>query len=73
MLDYDNESIAQDLVQTIKETFGEFVGALDTVGEEMTWRGCAEVVKGLGGDRVGSNLSAGFMNVPDGVEVVGGE
>ena len=51
----------------------QFLGALDAIGEEKTWRGCAEVVNGLGGGRVVSNLPAGFTNVPEGVEVVGGE
>lgn len=73
VFDYRKDTITEDLVQAIKDTPGDFVGALDAIAEEKTWRACADVVKGLGGGRVVSNLPVGFTNVPEGVEVVGGE
>lgn len=72
VFDYKKDTITEDLIQTIKETPGDFSGALDAIAEEKTWRACAEVVKGLGGGRVVSNLPLGFTDVPEGVEVVGG-
>ncbi|BCR91313.1 zinc-binding alcohol dehydrogenase family protein [Aspergillus chevalieri] len=71
VFDYRKDTITEDLVQAIKDTPGDFVGALDAIAEEKTWRACADVVKGLGGGRVVSNLPVGFTNVPEGVEVVG--
>lgn len=66
------DTITQDLIQAIMEAPGDFSGALDAIAEEKTWRACAEVVKGLGGGCVVSNLPLGFTDVPEGVEVVAG-
>ncbi|KAB8260657.1 chaperonin 10-like protein [Aspergillus pseudonomiae] len=71
VLDYHQDSIIQDLVKAIQDTPGEFVGALDAIAEEGTVRSCADVVKGLGGGRVVTNLPMPVQDVPDAVEVVG--
>ncbi|KAF5857875.1 hypothetical protein ETB97_005182 [Aspergillus alliaceus] len=71
VLDYQAKNIVPDLIKVIQETEGVFVGALDAIGEEGTVLGCAEVVKGLGGGRVVTNLPMGVREVPEGVEVVG--
>jgi NADPH:quinone reductase-like Zn-dependent oxidoreductase len=73
VLDYHDDDIVQKLVDTIRGAGGTFAGALDAIGEEPTWRACAEVVQALGGGMVASNLPHGFENVPKGVEIVGGE
>lgn len=69
VLDYNNANIIDELVALIKETPGQFAGALDVIGVKQTWGACAEVVKALGGDRV-VTTSPGGADV-DGVEVVG--
>ncbi|KAE8414147.1 chaperonin 10-like protein [Aspergillus pseudocaelatus] len=71
VLDYHEDSIIQDLVRAIRDTPGEFVGALDAIGEEETIRRCADVVKGLGGGRVVTNLPMPIKDIPDEVELVG--
>ncbi|KNG86603.1 zinc binding dehydrogenase [Aspergillus nomiae NRRL 13137] len=71
VLDYHQDSIIQDLVKAIQDTPGEFVGALDAIAEEGTVRSCADVVKGLGGGRVVTNLPMPVQDIPDTVEVVG--
>lgn len=73
VLDYHEDSIIQDLVKAIRDTPGEFVGALDAIGEEETIRRCADVVKGLGGGRVVTNLPMPIKDIPEGVELVGGK
>ncbi|KAL6306662.1 putative zinc binding dehydrogenase [Sparassis latifolia] len=70
VLDYHDDKITENLVETIKGAGGEFAGALDAIGEERTWRACAEVVKALGGGKVVSNLRTTFEGVPEGVEVL---
>ncbi|KAE8132090.1 chaperonin 10-like protein [Aspergillus pseudotamarii] len=71
VLDYHEDSIIHDLVNAIRDTPGEFVGALDAIGEEETIRRCADVVKGLGGGRVVTNLPMPIKDIPDEVELVG--
>ncbi|ODM21236.1 hypothetical protein SI65_04289 [Aspergillus cristatus] len=71
VLDYRKDTTIYDLIKAVKETPGDFVGALDAIGEDTTWRACAEVIKGLGGGHVVSNLPTGFTDVPEGVGVVG--
>jgi NADPH:quinone reductase-like Zn-dependent oxidoreductase len=73
VLDYHDDKIYENLVETIRGIGGEFGGALDAIAEEQTWRTCAEVVKAFGGGRVVTNLPMAFTNVPEGVEVVSGE
>ncbi|KIY44900.1 putative zinc binding dehydrogenase [Fistulina hepatica ATCC 64428] len=70
VLDYHDDKIIANLVETIKGAGGQFAGALDAIGEEQTWRACAEVVKALGGGKVVSNLPMAFKDVPEGVEVL---
>ncbi|KAE8149635.1 chaperonin 10-like protein [Aspergillus avenaceus] len=71
VLDYKDETIIQDLAKAIQETPGTLAGALDAIGEDKTWRACADVLKALGGGRVVTNLPVGFTDIPEGVEVVG--
>jgi NADPH:quinone reductase-like Zn-dependent oxidoreductase len=73
VLDYADGGVIEKLVEAIKGTPGEFAGALDAIGEDKTWRACAEVVKALGGGRVATFLPRGIDNVPEGVEVCPGE
>lgn len=72
VLDYNRETVVQDLINTIKETPGDFVGALDAIAEDQTWRACANVVKALGKTRVVTNLPAGYKDVPEGIEIAAG-
>jgi NADPH:quinone reductase-like Zn-dependent oxidoreductase len=73
LLDYRDEKIKENLVAAVKHTGLEFAGAVDSIGEEQTCRACAEVVKALGGGKVTTVQPMGIENVPEGVEVLGGE
>lgn len=73
VLDYHEDSIIQDLIQAIRDTPGEFLGVLEAIAEEETIRKCADVVKGLGGGRVVTNLPVPVKDIPEEVELVGGE
>lgn len=74
VLDYNSPTVIPDLVAVIKQTPGQFAGALDAIGQERTWRASADTLHALGGGRVVTNLPApGSADVPAGVEVVGGK
>lgn len=74
VVDYNSPTVAQDLVDVIKQTPGEFAGALDVIGQDDTWRACAKISNVLGGGRVVTNLPLpALADVPEGVEVSGGK
>ena len=72
VLDYRDENI-ENLVATIKETRLELAGAVDAIGEELTCRICAEVMKALGGSKVATFMAQEIDNAPEGMAVLGGK
>ncbi|KAJ6026464.1 uncharacterized protein N7446_004937 [Penicillium canescens] len=70
VLEYKSETVVQDLVDAVKIAGGKFLGALDAIGDDHTWKLCVDVVLGLGCGRVVSN-NPRIADVPEGVEVLG--
>ncbi|RJE27595.1 Alcohol dehydrogenase GroES-like domain protein [Aspergillus sclerotialis] len=71
VLDYNNANAVDEMVSLIKETPGQFAGALDAIGSNETWRACAEIAKCLGGGRVATTLPGQVIHAADGVEIIG--
>ncbi|KAJ5306877.1 hypothetical protein PENANT_c003G01594 [Penicillium antarcticum] len=72
VVDYNSETVVSELVDAVKSTGEEFLGALDAIGDDQTWRLCVEVAQGLGCGRVVSNNPRiPVEDIPEGVEVLG--
>lgn len=71
VLDYHNANIVDEMIALIKETPGQFAGALDAIGIEETWRACAKIAKALGDGRVATTWPGEVIYAADGVEVIG--
>ena len=70
VLDYHDERITENLIEAIKEAGGNFVGAVDAIAEDATWRACAKVTKALGGGKVATFLPRlNLDGVPEGVQI----
>lgn len=81
VLDYHDEAIIENLIAEIQKLaagfpggFREnFIGALDAIAEDKTWKACAEVVKKLGGGKVVTFWPRPNMEeCPEGVELLPG-
>lgn len=74
VVDYKNETVVSELVDAVKSARGEFLGALDAIGDDQTWRLCVDVVLGLGsGQVVSNNPKIPAEDIPEGIEVLGGK
>ncbi|KAJ5766140.1 uncharacterized protein N7511_003756 [Penicillium nucicola] len=72
VVDYKSEDVVSELIDTVKKAGGEFLGALDAIGDDQTWRLCVDVVQGLGCGRVVSNNPRiPVKDIPEGTEVLG--
>jgi NADPH:quinone reductase-like Zn-dependent oxidoreductase len=74
VVDYKSENVIQELINAIKSAGGDFLGALDAIGDDLVWRLCGDVVTGLGCGRVVSNNPRiPVEDIPEGLEVLGGK
>lgn len=62
VFDYNETSVVDDIVKSMSGS--KFVGALDAISQEKTYKATAAVVKQLGG-----GLIAGTVPVPDGLDL----